>query len=135
MLGAPVKTLNGRNCDGCWFLAVQCPRLEGPLAQHLRDVWISLRSQSLDAAIHTNKRQKTKVYIMFSTAHARQQLARCIIFQESMSKGYSLGGLENTCVLMIQSLAQTSRAGHRVRVQVICLTLPLDWPRAKSVSI
>lgn len=44
----------------------------------------------------SHKRQKTKAYIMLSTVHARQQLARCIIFQRSVRKGYSLGGLDET---------------------------------------
>lgn len=39
-------------------------------------------------------------------------------------------------LFMIQSLARASRAGHRVRVQVICPTLPLDWSGAnQSASI
>lgn len=96
MLGALVKTLNQSSHDWCWFLDVHHSRSGGPSALNFRYVQITLRSWSPHAAIHTNKRQKTKAYIIFSTVHARQQLARWIIYQESVGKSFSLERLDET---------------------------------------
>lgn len=136
-IGFPSKTLNRKSCDCCLFSAVWHLSSEGSSAAHPGQAWVTLRSQSPDAAVPAGKRQKREVCIILNTEHAGQQLARCVIFQKSWKMLFFRRTWWDSCIpCIIQSLAPAPRAGHRVRVLVICLPLLLNQSWAnQSASI